>query len=531
MIRLQQLRIPVGHTEDALRRAAAAALGIAVEEIRALRVHRQGVDARHPRQIYFIYSLDLETTDETAVLSGSRPNVAAVAEAPYAFSPRPTSFARRPVIVGTGPAGLFAGLLLARAGARPLFLERGQPIETRVKDVAGLLSGGILKPESNSQFGEGGAGTFSDGKLNSSISDPRCRWVLEQLVAAGAPPDILTKAKPHVGTDRIRETVKRMRRDIQGMGGEFRFGAKATDLAVTEGRVTGVAVNGGEVLESDAVVLAVGNAARDTFEMLQRRGVRLEAKPFSIGARVEHPRAWVDRGLYGSFAGHPQLGAADYKMAHHGDQGHGAYTFCMCPGGVVVPGASEEGGVVTNGMSEYARAAPNSNSALMVGVGPADYGRGDPLAGVAFQREWERRAFVLGGGGYKAPVQRVGDFLARRPTTRLGPVAPSYLPGVAPANLWDCLPAFVCEGIVEGLAEFNRRMKGFSHPDALLTGVETRSSSPVRILRDDSFQTNLRGLFPAGEGAGYAGGIMSSAVDGLRVAEALLAGAGTVLAE
>ncbi|MBL0349789.1 MAG: FAD-dependent oxidoreductase [Elusimicrobia bacterium] len=526
MIRLQQLRLPVGHTEDDLRRAAATALGIPAPEIRSLRVHRQGVDARHPRQIYFIYSLDLEAADEAAVLSQNRPHVSAAADAPYSFSAHADAFPRRPVIVGTGPAGLFAGLLLARAGARPIFLERGRPIEERVKDVEGLLSGGLLKPESNIQFGEGGAGTFSDGKLNSSISDPRCRWVLEQLVAAGAPPDILYKAKPHVGTDRIRETVKRMRRDIQDRGGEFRFGAKVTDLTVVDGRVSGLRVNDGEVVACDAVVLAVGNAARDTFELLHRRGVRLEAKPFSIGARVEHPREWVDRGLYGSFAGHPQLGAADYKMAHHGAKGQSAYTFCMCPGGVVVPGASEEGGVVTNGMSEYARGAPNSNSALMVGVGPAEFGRGDPLAGVAFQREWERRAFALGGGGYKAPVQRVGDFLARRPTTRLGAVSPSYLPGVTPANLWDCLPEFVCEGIIEGLAEFNRRMKGFAHPDALLTGVETRSSSPVRMTRDDSFQTNLRGLFPAGEGAGYAGGIMSSAVDGLRVAEAILATAG-----
>jgi uncharacterized FAD-dependent dehydrogenase len=426
------------------------------------------------------------------------------------------------VIVGTGPAGLFAGLLLARAGARPLFLERGQPLEVRVQDVEGLLSGGHLKTESNIQFGEGGAGTFSDGKLNTSISDPRCRWVLEQWVATGAPPDILYKAKPHVGTDRIRETVKRMRRDIQEQGGEFRFATRVTGLVVNEGRVAGVEVNGGEVLECDTVVLAIGNAARDTFEMLHRTGVFLAAKSFSIGARIEHPRAWVDRGLYGGFSGHPQLGAADYKMAHHGANGTSAYTFCMCPGGVVVPGASEQGGVVTNGMSEYARRQPNSNSALMVGVSPKDFGRDHPLAGVTFQREWERKAFALGGGGFKAPVQRVEDFMARRPSTRLGAVSPSYLPGVTPANLWDCLPDFVGAGILEALKAFSRRLKDFAHPDALLTGVETRSSSPVRIRRDDSFQSNIRGLYPAGEGAGYAGGIMSSAVDGLRVAETLL---------
>ena len=521
MLRIEQLRLPVGHTDEDLRRAASAALGINPTDLLSLRIHRQGVDARHPRQIYLVYSVDVTVPEEGIVLAKKRSHVTAVIDAPYSFPKRAMEFPRRPVIVGTGPAGLFAGLLLARAGARPLFLERGQPLEVRVKDVEGLLNGGHLKTESNIQFGEGGAGTFSDGKLNTSINDPRCRWVLEQWVATGAPPDILYKAKPHVGTDRIRETVKQMRRHIQEQGGEFRFATQVTGLVVNEGRVTGVEVNGGDVIECDTVVLAIGNAARDTFEMLHRAGVFLEAKAFSIGARIEHPRAWVDRGLYGGFAGHPQLGAADYKMAHHGANGYSAYTFCMCPGGVVVPGASEEGGVVTNGMSEYARCQPNSNSALMVGVSPKDFGN-HPLAGVTFQREWERKAFALGGGGFKAPVQRVEDFLARRPSTRVGSVMPSYRPGVTPANLWECLPDYVCRGIVEAMKDFSQRMKDFAHPDALLTGVETRSSSPVRIRRDDSFQTNIRGLYPAGEGAGYAGGIMSSAVDGLRVAEIIL---------
>lgn len=526
MIRLQQLKLPVGHTDDALRRAVGTALGIHPSGIRSLQIHRQGVDARHPRQIYLVYSLDLEVENEAAVLAKNPPQASVVVEVPYTIPQAPGNLALRPLIIGTGPAGLFAGLLLARAGTRPILLERGQPLEVRVNDVQRFLTDGILKPSSNIQFGEGGAGTFSDGKLNSSISDPRCRWVLEQLVAAGAPPDILYKAKPHVGTDRIRETVKQMRRDIQEHGGEFRFAAQATGLVVKEGRVAGVEVNGGDVMACHSVVLAVGNAARDTFEMLHRSGVALEAKSFSIGARIEHPRSWVDRGLYGGFAGHPQLGAADYKMAHHGAHGYSAYTFCMCPGGVVVPGASEAGGVVTNGMSEYARSQPNSNSALMVGVSPADFGSDHPLSGVAFQRTWERKAFDLGGGGFKAPVQRVEDFIARRPSTRMGAVSPSYLPGVTPANLWDCLPAFVCAGIIEAFKIFSRRLKDFAHPDALLTGVETRSSSPVRIRRDDTFQANIRGLYPAGEGAGYAGGIMSSAVDGLRVAETILAAMG-----
>jgi uncharacterized FAD-dependent dehydrogenase len=522
MIRLQQLRLPVGHTDDDLKKAVGSALKINPKDLLSFRIYRQGVDARHRRKIYFVYSIDIDVADESAVLAQKISHVSLVVDTPYSFPTSSLSFTQRPLIVGTGPAGLFAGLVLARAGARPLLLERGQPVEERVQDVQGLLLEGILKTDSNIQFGEGGAGTFSDGKLNTSISDPRCRWVLEQLVAAGAPPEILFKAKPHVGTDRLRDVVKWMRRDIQERGGEFRFGSKVTGLVVKDSRLSGVHVNNEDVMACDTVVLAIGNGARDTFDMLNQSGVHMEAKSFSIGARVEHSRTLIDRSLYGDFAGCGPLGAADYKMAHHGAKGTSAYTFCMCPGGVVVPGASEANGVVTNGMSVFARNRPNSNSALMVGVSPKDFGSDHPLAGVAFQREWERKAFAIGGGGFKAPVQRVEDFLARRPTARLGSVSPSYQPGVTLANLWDCLPAYVCGGLVDALKEFNRRLKGFSHPDALLTGVETRSSSPVRIRRDDSFQTNIRGLFPAGEGAGYAGGIMSSAVDGLRVAETIL---------
>jgi uncharacterized FAD-dependent dehydrogenase len=523
MIRLQQVLLPVGHTDEALRKAAASALRLDLKDLRSLRVHRQGVDARHSRQVRFVYTLDVEVADEAAVLRRGLPNVLAVADTPFTIAPPSAPYPGRPVIVGSGPAGLFAALALGLAGARPLILERGRPMDDRVRDVRDFMAGGRLDPESNVQFGEGGAGTFSDGKLNSSISDPRCRWVLERLVAAGAPGEILIKAKPHVGTDRIREAVKALRREIEGMGGEFRFGARVADLLVRENRVVGVGLAGGEEISAHAVVLAVGNAARDTFEMIHARGVYVEAKPFSIGARIEHARARLDRCLYGTFADHPRLGAADYKLAHHADDGRGAYTFCMCPGGVVVAGASEAGGVVTNGMSEFARDLPNSNSGLMVSVQPADFGAEGPLAGVTFQRHWERRAFAAGGGGFRAPVQRVEDFLARRPTTQIGSVSPTYLPGVAPADLWSCLPEFVARGIVEAIRVFDRRIKGFAHPDALLTGVETRSSSPVRIRRDETFQTNLRGLFPAGEGAGYAGGIMSSAVDGLRVAEAVVA--------
>lgn len=522
MLRVQQLRLPVEHTDEQLRQAVARSLGAKPNEILSLNVIRRGVDARHSRQIHFIYTVDAEVKNESDLLKQNRPHVSRRTDVPHAVVARPREWARRPVIVGTGPAGVFAGLVLARSGAQPILLERGQPVEQRVKDVVALEQKGVLNPESNIQFGEGGAGTFSDGKLNSSITDPRCRWALEQWVAVGAPEDILFKAKPHVGTDRLRETVKRLRQEIEKLGGTFRFGAKVTDLILKNGSVAGLRINDVEDLDCDTVVLAVGNAARDTFEMLYRRGVRMEAKPFSIGARVEHLRADLDRSLYGRFANNPRLGAADYKMAHHSARGMSAYTFCMCPGGVVVAGASEPGGVVTNGMSEYARCAVNSNSALMVGVSPADFGGEGPLAGVEFQRKWERRAFERGGGDYRAPAQRVADFLDRRPTTRIGTVSPSYRPGVTPGNLWDCLPEKVCEGIRESLLEFNKRVKGFAHPEALLTGVETRSSSPIKIPRDQRLQSNIGGLYPVGEGAGHAGGIMSSAVDGIRAAELIL---------
>lgn len=521
MIRVHQILLPVDHTDDALRRAVLSTLGIRSKDLISTRVHRRGVDARHPRKIRWVYSLDVETADEPSVLAKKIPNVSAVNDEPFVFRSTSARFSRRPVVVGTGPPGLFAGLLLARAGARPIFLERGRPVDERVKDVELMKRLGQLDPESNIQFGEGGAGTFSDGKLNTSVSDPRCRWVLEQWVNVGAPPDILMKAKPHVGTDRIRESVKRFRCEMQAQGGEFRFSSKVTGLHIQNGRLRGVEVNGTEIIESDVVVLAVGNAARDTFEMLHRCGVIVSSKPFSVGARIEHPRTWMDQSLYGACAGHARLGAADYKMAHHG-KNFSAYTFCMCPGGVVLAGASQEGGVVTNGMSEYARDRPNSNSALMVGVSANDFGSDHPLAGAVYQQKWEQKAFQAGEGGFKAPVQRVEDFLARRRTTRLGEVTPSYLPGVTMANLWDCMPKRICEGIAQALGVFALRIKKFAHPDALLTGIETRSSSPIKIHRDEKLQSNIRGLYPAGEGAGHAGGIMSSAVDGIRVAEMIL---------
>ena len=514
MPRVFDIKLHPDHDQDDLVRAVSAKLGIRSGDILRLRIHRESIDARKKNQVWLIYIVDVEFKGEAG--AGAIPY-----ETYRNVPPGGKRLAHRPVIIGSGPCGLFAGLILARMGYCPILLERGKPVAERVKDVDRFWSAGHLDPESNVQFGEGGAGTFSDGKLTTLIRDHRCRKVLEEFVGAGAPSEILVRQKPHIGTDHLRRVIPNLRRIIDESGGEFRFGNRATDVRVHSGRVEGVIINREEFLPADAVILAVGHSARDTFQMLAARGIPLEAKPFALGVRVEHPQSLIDESQYGRFAGHPRLGPAAYKLAFHGSEGRSVFTFCMCPGGEVIAAASGAEEVVTNGMSGFSRDLKNGNSALLVETRPGDFGSDHPLAGVEFQRIWERKAFALGGNTFRAPAQLLGDFLAGRPSDRLASVLPSYRPGVVPSDLALCLPGFAPPILKEALRHFHRRLRGFALPEAVLTGVETRSSSPVRILRDGDFQSAVRGLYPAGEGAGYAGGIMSSAVDGIRAAEAI----------
>jgi len=535
MLELSELKLPVDHGDGALAPAAARAMGMGEDQVLSVTVYRRAIDARHGRAT-FNYTLHVAVTDEEEAL---RKHVAAeckltrLVERRYAgldgVVVRERAPDLRPVVVGTGPCGLFCALLLARHGWKPVVLERGKAAGPRARDVTGFWRRGLaFDPESNVQFGEGGAGTFSDGKLYTQIRDRehRIRWILDEMVRAGAPTDILVKARPHIGTDRLITVVRRIREEIVACGGEVRFGTMMEEVLLNAaGGVRGVRLADGTEIETDRVVLAVGHSARPTFEMLHRAGVFMEPKPLSIGVRVEHPQAWIDRTQYGKFAGHERLGAAPYKFVHHSRTGgRTAYSFCMCPGGLVVAASSEPGTVVTNGMSSYARAEANANAGFMVDVSPADYGGTGPLAGIAFQREWERRAFVEGGGNYHAPVQTIGDFLAGRASRELGGVVPSYEPGVTPGDLRSCLPTWVAATLKEAIPAIDRTLRGFAHPEALLVAVETRSSSPLRVTRDpDSLESvSTAGLYPAGEGAGYAGGIISAAVDGMRVAEVLL---------
>ena len=527
MLRLTEVQLHLDHTEAELAGAILARLGVPAADLLGYTIYRRAYDARKKSAIIFIYTLDVELRDEAAVKKRLQGNmhVTASPDTSYHFvGHAPAGLTERPVVIGTGPCGIFAGLILAQMGFRPIILERGKSVRERTKDTFGLWRKRELHPESNVQFGEGGAGTFSDGKLWSQVKDPKHygRKVLHEFVKADAPPEILYVSKPHIGTFRLVKMVELMRAQIEQLGGEFRFETKVENLHIEDGQLRGVVLAGGEELTTNHAVLAIGHSARDTFEMLYDCGVYVEAKPFSLGFRVEHPQSLIDNCRFGKFAGHPMLGAADYKLVHHAANGRSVYSFCMCPGGTVVAATSEPGRVVTNGMSQYSRNERNANSGIVVGITPADY-PGHPLAGIAFQREWESRAYEVGGSNYDAPGQLVGDFIADRASTQFGSVLPSYKPGVHLGSLNPVLPEYAITAIREALPAFDKQIKGFSMHDAVLTGVETRTSSPVRIKRkDDDLQSmNTRGLYPAGEGAGYAGGIMSAAIDGIRVAEAL----------
>ena len=530
MLRLNEVKLPLDHSEEELHAAVIERLDIEAEDLLRCEVFRRSIDARKRSAIQLIYTLDVEVTDESTVFNRNEKlkksgQVAVSPDTNYHFvTHAPQEIKQRPVVIGTGPCGFFAGLLLAQMGFKPIILERGKSVQQRTKDTMGFWRKSIFKPESNVQFGEGGAGTFSDGKLYSQIKDKRylARKVLTEFVKAGAPEEILYVAKPHIGTFRLVSIVRRMRATIESLGGEFRFENKVTDLLTENKRIKGITLANGESIASEHVVLAVGHSARDTFRMLYERGVYVEAKPFSIGFRIEHPQSLIDGVRWGESAGHELLGAADYKLVHHCKNGRSVYSFCMCPGGTVVAATSEEGHVVTNGMSEYSRKERNANAGIVVGITPEEDYPGDALAGIDFQRHWEVAAFKAGGENYNAPAQKVGDFLAGRPSSSLGPVIPSYTPGVTMTDLSSCIPDYAVEAIREAIPAFDRKIKGYAMKDALLTGVETRTSSPIRIKRNAEYESiNTGGLYPAGEGAGYAGGILSAAVDGIEVAEAV----------
>ena len=536
MIRITELPLPMDADarevgREVLRTAIVQRLGIDDTALLDFQVYKRSYDARRKSSVItFVYIIDAEVRDEAAVLQRLA-NDRQVMPAPDTRYQPPakarSGLQERPIVIGFGPGGLFTALILAQQGYRPIVLERGREVRQRTQDTWGLWRRNTLDPVSNVQFGEGGAGLFSDGKLYSQIKDPRYlgRKVMQEFVRAGAPPEILYVSKPHIGTFRLTGVVAAMRREIISLGGEVRFESKVTDLLIESGQIEGVALDSGEVLHSRHVVLALGHSSRDTFRMLERRGVFMEAKPFAVGFRIEHPQSMIDKVRLGRFAGHPALGAADYKLVHHASNGRSVYSFCMCPGGTVVAATSEPERVVTNGMSQYSRNERNANAGIVVGIDPARDYPGGALAGIALQEQLESTAYRLGGRNYCAPAQLVGDFLKGKPSTAVGDVEPSYKPGVQWCDLSEALPGYAIAAIREALPAFGREIRGFDRPDAVLTGVESRTSSPLRITRDPQHlqSRNVRGLYPCGEGAGYAGGILSAAVDGIKVAEAVAA--------
>ncbi len=525
MLQIENIKLTLEEDEALLPRKAAAALGVPASEIGEIRVLRKAIDAREG--VRFVYTLQAAVKNQDKVLRRRRNRgVFPATEAVYRLPPAVSAPRTRPVVVGAGPGGLFCALALARCGAPPILLERGWNVERRQEDVERFWSSGTLDPASNVQFGEGGAGAFSDGKLNTGTRDMRHRFILETLTAHGAPETILWDAKPHVGTDYLRRALTSLRRELLELGCDIRFGCRLTGLALEGDRVRALDIEGPEGpcrLTADHVALALGNSARDTFQMLHAAGVPLEPKALAVGVRIEHRQADIDLAQYRALAGHPRLPAASYKLSCHLESGRGVFSFCVCPGGEVVAAASEAGRAVTNGMSDYARDKVNCNGGLLVSVTPEDFPGEGPLAGIAFQRALEERAYAAGGGGFIAPAQRVEDFLLRRPSAGPGRVTPTYRPGVRWCDLWQVLPEFVCQSLAQALPILDRKVRGYGDPDAVLTAVESRSSCPLRILRDREGQSAIRGLWPCGEGAGYAGGIMSAAADGLRIAEAILA--------